>query len=59
MGYKMRKSMRLGPLRFNFTQNGFSSWSVKLGPWSWNSKTRKSTINTPGPGHWESGGKGK
>ena len=29
MGLIFRKTFRLGPLRFNFTKNGFSSWSIQ------------------------------
>ena len=59
MGFKMRKAVRLGPLPvwLNFTQKGFSSATVKLDPFSWNSRTRKKTVDTPGPGYWQSGGK--
>ena len=57
MGFKLRKRWRIGPLVLNFTQRGFSSWGLKIGPWSWNAKTRKTTIDTPGPGYWQSKGK--
>lgn len=55
--FRARKTLRLGPLRLNFTQRGFSSWGLKVGPWSWNAKTRRQSLDTPGPGglHW--GGK--
>lgn len=51
MGFRLRKNIRLGPLRLNLTQNGLSSWSIKLSPWTWNSR-RGHTIDTPGPGYW-------
>lgn len=51
--FRMRRSVRIGPFRLNFTQRGFSSWSFKLGPLSWNSRTRRKTFDTPGPGHLE------
>lgn len=54
MGFKLRRSWRMGPLRLNFTERGFSSWSLKVGRWSWNSRTRRHTVDTPGPGHWQS-----
>lgn len=57
MGFKLRKSIPLGPIRLNFTERGFSSITIKAGPFSWNSRTRKRTIDTPGPGYWQSGGK--
>jgi hypothetical protein len=52
----MRKSVRLGPLRFNFTQKGLSSVSIGIGPWSYNFRTKRHTVDTPGPGYWQSGG---
>ena len=57
MGFKLRKSIRLGPLVLHFTQRGLSSWGFKVGRWSWNAKTRKHTFDTPGPGYWQSKGK--
>jgi hypothetical protein len=48
--FRARKTIRLGPIRLNFTQNGFSSWGLKIGPWSWNAKTGRHTLDTPGPG---------
>lgn len=53
MGFKLRKAFRFGPFRLNFTQKGFSSWSFKLGPFSWNSRTRRKSVDTPGPGHYD------
>ena len=54
MGFKLRKSLRLGPLRLHFTQRGLSSWGIQLWRWSWNAKTKRHTIDTPGPGYWQS-----
>jgi hypothetical protein len=51
--FKLRRSIRIGPIRLNFTEKGFSSWSIKLGRFSWNSRTRKKKFDTPGPGHVE------
>lgn len=56
---RARKVVRLGPVRLNFTENGFSSWSVKVGPWSWNSRTRASRVDLPGPFHWIGPGRRK
>lgn len=53
MGLRFRKSTKIGPLRFNFTQRGFSSWSIQLGRWSWNSRTRSQRVDLPGPWHWQ------
>lgn len=59
MRLRARKTVRLGPLRLNFTQSGFSSYSLAVGPWSWNSKADRHRVDLPGPWHWTSKGKGK
>lgn len=46
----MHKTVNLGPVKLHFTQKGFSSWSLKIGPFRWNSRTRKKHLDTPGPG---------
>jgi hypothetical protein len=51
-----RKIIRLGPLHLNFSKNGMSSWSLKFGRWSWNSRTKKQRVDLPGPISWRSGG---
>jgi uncharacterized protein DUF4236 len=50
MRFRLRRTVRIGPLKLNFTERGFSSWGLKLGPWSWNARTGHHTIDTPGPG---------
>ena len=52
MSLRMRKTLRVGPIRLHFTQHGYSSWSVKFGPWSWNSRTRRQPFDLPGPFTW-------
>jgi hypothetical protein len=52
MAFIFRKTVRLGPVRLHFTKNGFSSWSVRIWRWSWNSKTRKQRVDLPGPVSW-------
>jgi len=54
MGLLFRKTVRLGPLRLNFTRKGFSSWSLKFWRWSWNSKARRHRVDLPGPVSWRS-----
>lgn len=53
MKFRARKQLRFGPVRLNFTQSGFSSWSLHFWRWSWNSRTRKQRFDTPGPGYVE------
>lgn len=55
MGLQMRKMVRFGPLRLHFTRRGFSSWSIKIGRWSWNSRARAHRLDLPGPLFWRSG----
>lgn len=57
MGFRLRKALKLGPVRLNFTQRGLSSISLRVGPYTWNSRARRHTVNTPGPGSFTWGGK--
>lgn len=57
MPFRFKKSVRIGPLKLNFTQKGFSSWGFQVGPWSWNSRTRRHTVDTPGPGSYQTRGR--
>jgi hypothetical protein len=53
MGLMFRKRKRFGPLVFNFTENGMSSWTIKVGRWSWNSRSRAHRYDLPGPMSWK------
>lgn len=57
MTFRVRKQLRFGPLRVNLTQHGVSRYTVKLGSLAWNSHSRKTTPNTPGPGYMHSSGR--
>ncbi len=46
-----RRSIPLGPLRLNLSNTGLS-WTLKLGPWSWNSRSRAQRVDLPGPLSW-------
>lgn len=56
--YRARGSESFGPrvfgkkvFRWNWTQsNPFSSLTVQLWRWSWNSRTKAQRVDTPGPG---------
>jgi len=48
---RMRRSWKLGPFRWNFTERGYSSWSFQLGRFTWNSRRGKS-VDLPGPMSW-------
>ena len=52
MGLMFRSRRKFGPLIFNFTEHGFSSWSIKIGRWSWNSRSRANRVDLPGPLSW-------
>lgn len=56
MKFRFRKTIRLGPIRLHFTQRGFSSWGLKVGPWTWNARTGRHSVDTPGPGSIDLGG---
>jgi len=53
MGLMFRSRKKFGPIILNFTQKGFSSWSIKIGRWSWNSKARAHRVDLPGPLSWK------
>lgn len=59
MRFRARKTVRLGPLRLNFTQKGFSSYSIRVWRYTWNSRTRQNRFDTPGWGGVVWGGKKK
>ncbi|WP_083884430.1 DUF4236 domain-containing protein [Nocardia higoensis] len=52
MPIRFRQRKSFGPLKLNFTQQGLSSWSIKIGPWSWNSRSKKNSVDLPGPLSW-------
>jgi len=56
MPIQYRKIVKLGPIRLNVGNRGLSSWSLHIGKWSWNSRTRKHRFDLPGPFSWRSGG---
>ena len=56
MKFRARKTISLWFVKLHFTEHGFSSWSIKIGPFSWNSRTNKKHFDTPGPGSLEGGG---
>jgi hypothetical protein len=54
MRFRLRRTVRLGPIRLHFTERGFSSWGVRVGRWTWNNRSRRHTVDTPGPGYLQS-----
>lgn len=54
--FRARKTLRFGPVRLHFTQNGYSGWGLKVGPWTWSARTGRHSIDTPGPGGIQLGG---
>jgi hypothetical protein len=50
MGFRFRRSARLGPLRFNFAKGGLSSISVGGRGASFNIPVARSTVGVPGTG---------
>lgn len=55
IGFRKRKPF--GPFSVNMGRKGITSWGIKLGRWSWNSRTRKHRVDLPGPFHWTSRGR--
>jgi hypothetical protein len=49
-----RKIIKLGPIRIHIGKSGVSSWSLQIGKWSWNSRTKKQRVDLPGPFSWRS-----
>lgn len=54
MKFRARKTLRFGPVRVHLTQRGFSSWGLQLGWWTWNAKSGRHTLDTPGAGSFRS-----
>jgi hypothetical protein len=52
MPIRFRKRPRLGPIQFNITEHGLTSWSLRIGPFTWNSRTRRKSVDLPGPWRW-------
>jgi hypothetical protein len=57
MPFTFRKHPHLGPIRFNFTEHGLSSITIRVGRWSWNSRTGRHSVDLPGPVNWRSRGR--
>lgn len=55
--FRARKTVRIGPVRLHFTERGFSSWGLQVGRWTWNARTRRHTLDTPGPGSVQTRGR--
>lgn len=53
MSIRFRKGIPILPfLRLNLSNSG-ASWTVHVGPWSWNSRRRRNRVDLPGPLSWE------
>jgi len=50
MALHFRRRFSFGPLRVNVTEKGVRSVAVKLGPVTYNLKSKKTTVNLPGTG---------
>jgi hypothetical protein len=52
--FTFRKRINVLPfLRLNLSKSG-ASWTVHFGPWSWNSRTARNSVDLPGPVNWQS-----
>lgn len=50
MRFRLRGRKHFGPFYINYTQRGFTSWGIRLGPFTKNFTRGTSSIDTPGPG---------
>ena len=57
MKFRLHRTLRLGPIRIHLTERGVHSWGVSVGRWSWNARSRRHTIDTPGLGYVQSRGR--
>lgn len=55
--FRARKTVRLGPLFWTFTERGYSSWGFKAFRFTWNVTRGTKTFDTPGPGYVRWGGR--
>lgn len=55
--FRTRRTVRIGPVRLHLTERGLSSWGLQVGRWTWNARTRRHTLDTPGPGYVETRGR--
>jgi hypothetical protein len=54
MRFRFHRSRRFGPFRLHVDERGVA-WGVSIWRWSWNSRTRRHYVDTPGPGYVELG----
>jgi hypothetical protein len=54
MPFRFRRRTKFGPLVFNYSRKGLTSWGLQIGRWSWNSRTRGNRVDLPGPTSWSS-----
>lgn len=47
-GVRFRKRIRVFPGVYLNASRGGLSWSVKIGPWSYNSRTKAQRVDLPG-----------
>jgi hypothetical protein len=52
MPIRFRKCIGSGLVRANLSRSGIS-WTIKLGPWSWNTRSRRHRLDLPGPAYWQ------
>ncbi|MFC7340013.1 DUF4236 domain-containing protein [Saccharopolyspora griseoalba] len=57
MGFELHKRVRLGPIYLDTHNGRVRSWGFKLGRFSRNMTSGRTTIDTPGPGRFSFGGK--
>lgn len=57
MKFRARKTVRVWPLYFTFSQAGFTSWGIRVWRYTYNVTRRTHTFDSPGPGYVRWGGR--
>lgn len=52
-GLRFRKRIRMLPFLYANLSRAGLSWSVKLGPWSYNTRQRRQHVDLPGPIYYD------
>lgn len=55
--FRWRKSLALGPFRWNFSNGRYTGFGLKVWRWRWSARTGRHSFDTPGPGGVQFGGR--
>lgn len=54
--FRWRQTLRFGPFRWRVSNGRYTGWGMQIWRWSWNARTGRHSIDTPGPGSIQLGG---